>query len=285
MQLLNGHAAAMVPPQHAATLRSLRSAAAHSVMTLRPRPMLVPVAPPPPPPFLVPTATLKKDKGLKHSLRKLTKKYKAPPPPMMVMVPPGPPPHFAPHPIYGPPPGSTFAEPRRRASQLNGYGGEEAVFVPAMRPVTPLSHMHGRLAPYDQPGPSQERPRVHKAKKGHINERAFLHSIRQEQRSRSSSVATVDRKSGHPGVIEVETHFHERQHNGQNGDIARSLESLHLNDHNHSSHVVNGSGQGGARCKSKTASIKRGSAANGLKVGIPVAPPPLPTLVNGGRKK
>lgn len=258
------------------------------------------MGPPFVPPFLVPTATLKKNKSLKHSLRKLTKKYKGMPPMIppgyMMMPPPGPqgPPFFGPppphHAAYGPPPppGSTL-DPRRHRpppQHMNGYAPED---VPPMRPVTPLSHMYGRLASYDpaqQEPPQEVRPRD-KGKKGHglhMNERAFLHSIRQEQRSRSGSVATIDRKSTHSGTIEVETH--ERRANGDiNGhsasDMARSMESLHLNGS--ANGVIPSGALNGA--KSKTASIKRGSSQNGLKVGIPVPPPPLPTLVNGNRKK
>jgi len=344
----------MMYPDGGATLRSVRSAAVNSVVSMRPRTrqmLLGPGMPPPPPPFLA-VPTLKKDKGLKNSLRKLKKKHKngtllapmhpgmgmGPPPPhvlaangyVMMPVPPphahsgipyhGPPP---PHPMYGPPPGSVFGEPRRLRRGVDGPPpmaayGDEGVYMPQMRPVTPLSTYQGQSYHHEQPhyvqypgqtfGTGQRSTKEKKKKsrkgdqgndsdspfntgiykkKGHLNERAFSYSIRQEHRSRSNSLANIEVNPDDTVNGIEEPQHHERLSNGHhhvngdviNGKLAHSFESLHINGHgpppmeNGHSSKMNGA-------LPKTASIKRGSQ-NGLSKMVPAAPPPLPMGLNG----
>ncbi|KAK4316497.1 hypothetical protein Pmani_012354 [Petrolisthes manimaculis] len=124
-----------------------------------------------------------------------------PPPPHMVPMP-GPPPHMMP-PLgppgpYGPPPGPPGRRPPSRVA-------EEPIYMPSARPLSPTASYQPGHFPHEQylmqqyattarPHQQTKKKKSRSKKdndediygrKGHLNERAFSYSIREEHRSRS----------------------------------------------------------------------------------------------------
>lgn len=271
------------------TLRSIRSIASTVMRTPKPRQMNIPILPPPPPP-LPPLLTLvkckKSKKKEKESTLKKRHKYKGPIPPASVIangypitfLPPptfqGPIPHpnsiYAPSssiysekklmkrrpPMPPPPPHLSHLPPELYPPPiLLGPGCDEPIYIPAMRPVTPMSnyHPHHHRPPHPLPplpphlvdpsmihyGPppinygtnprslsyresvnGTEKTKKSKKKspensseidspfntgiykkKGHLNERAFSYSIKQEHRSRSNSLSNLQFESNEDANI------------------------------------------------------------------------------------
>ena len=137
----------------------------------RPPPHMVPMQSPPP--HLVP--------------------LRGPPPPNMMPPPPGPMSSFG---HYGPPGGGTLS--RRPPSRVL----EEPIYMPSARPMSPTASYQPGHFPHEQylmqqyattARPKHKKKKKSKAqddediygRKGHINERAFSYSIREEHRSRS----------------------------------------------------------------------------------------------------
>ncbi|RWS17166.1 uncharacterized protein B4U79_15748 [Dinothrombium tinctorium] len=321
-----------------------------SVRSPKVRQMIIPsVLPPPPPlpPLPIPLCA-EKIKGFSNSLKKRKKKQKQngllplvyPPPhiigngyPVNFMSVPQLHPQGPAHPIYAPA-SSVYSISRRlkRGPQVIApempivYGAsEEPLYIPPMRPLTPLSNYPQQIDPHYVQFPVQtygtsrkERSKKEKRKdsncesespfntgiyrkKGHLNERAFSYSIRQEHRSRSNSLANIQftndekrsQQSDYSQERLVNGHSsHSAPVNGQNGsrfvpkeslsdvkrekELSQSLSSLHINGTNHTE--VNNKVM-------KTASIKRGKQ-NGSATRMPIAPPvpappPMPPMVNG----
>ncbi|XP_066989873.1 uncharacterized protein [Macrobrachium rosenbergii] len=156
-------------------------AAFHGPMA--PPPPMVPPMGPMPPPHMMP--------------------IHGPPPPLQMMGPPGPPPHAMMSPPlgpYGPMPSGPGRRPPSRVL-------EEPIYMPSSRPLSPTASYQPGHFPHEQYLMQQYattgRPKHKKKKKGgsssgkkesdediygrkgHLNERAFSYSIREEHRSRS----------------------------------------------------------------------------------------------------
>lgn len=322
------------------------------------------------PPFLpVPSTLSKKElKSLKSSLKKLKKKNKGALAPEFLMAGPPLPPPFLRHPPHMP-----FLVPPARGHpphphHMPHHVHDEPIYVPAMRPLTPLNphygpptgfHFHpehhlphghsfggppplvmrrdvsrnGHHDPASRESPSSRRNSHSNSrkqdsnseaepsdsspfntgiyrKKANLNERAFSYSIRQESRSRSNSLANVNYSPNHdPGpsglIAHEEAEFpstngrsNGQVYNRDEGIIAQSLESLHLNGNgakinNHNRHVNGKSSmssqsslQSNSGMNGKTASIKRGSGSSHLSHhvnGGGSKPVPMPVIHSNGR--
>ncbi|RWS28127.1 uncharacterized protein B4U80_03469 [Leptotrombidium deliense] len=314
-----------------------------SLRTSRPRQMIIPSMLPPPPPLPpLPAIPLcaEKMKNFTNSLKKRKSKKNGmmpmiyPPhvigngfPVNFVSVPQMP--HILPqggtHPIYAP--ASSVYSINRRVKRgpalmpempILYATNDEPLYIPPMRPLTPLSNYPPPLeAQYVQLpmhcyGTSPRKEKRHEKKretndcendspfntgiyrkKGHLNERAFSYSIRQEHRSRSNSLANIqfEENEKHSSHSELNSERVVNGHSGQNGsrfvvskdsfsdmkrekELSQSLSTLHINGSNSGDKVL------------KTASIKRGkqngSAGKVTPVAAPVpAPPPMPMIPNG----
>ncbi|CAG0919235.1 unnamed protein product [Notodromas monacha] len=213
------------------TLRSVRSMASS-----RPRQLAAPV-PAPPPPHVEkspPSAGKKKKKkavrpatangGLRPvMMRPVPLVYgtyadRRPPPRMLLLPPPPPPP---------PPPPMMMVPMRRPASRIM----EEPIYMPSARAMSPIASYQPGHFPHEDyyfhyatvDRPQKQRRRGKKEsdagfssgiykKRGHLNERAFSYSIRQEDRSRSyGSLANI------PFAANGDALLHHPHHGAQGG--------------------------------------------------------------------
>lgn len=196
------------------TLRSVHSSGGAS-RSSRPRQLTIPSRPPPPPlpPLPPPTSSKANDKDTTKSKKKSKKSGAASKNGFSVI--PG---YANGHP---PPPMMIHSERMRRPPERPTlYSAEEPMYIPAVRAMSPTSSYQPGMYPHEQyfmqnygttPRPHKQKAehsskKEHRKdpsdpdspfntgiyrKKGHLNERAFSYSIRQEHRSRSNSLANL----------------------------------------------------------------------------------------------
>ncbi|XP_064487656.1 uncharacterized protein LOC135399845 [Ornithodoros turicata] len=240
------------------TLRSVHSSGGMS-RSSRPRQLTTPPrAPPPPlPPLPPPTSSKSNDKGTAKSKKKSKKSGTAsknglgvisgygngyPPPPMMV--------HHS-------------ERMRRPPERPMLYSAEEPTYIPAVRAMSPTSSYQPGMYPHEQyfmqnygtaPRPQKIKPdqsskKEHRKdssdpesgspfntgiyrKKGHLNERAFSYSIRQEHRSRSNSLANLHFLNGGDASPMTNGEAGPSALNKKDRELAQMVSDLDLRDTN-----------------------------------------------------